>query len=68
MKPFCFKLILGLLFLTPFLTNFAWISPGSKMNSNNISSFTAPVIKETQTPAVDPEAVELLRSSVGLPE
>lgn len=64
MKRYRFKLILGLLFLTPFLANYAWIISGSKMNSNNISSFTAPVIKETQTPAVDPEAVELLRRAL----
>ena len=57
MKHYRFKLILGMLLLTPFLTNYAWINLGLKMNSNGISLFAAPVIKETQTPAVDPDAV-----------
>ena len=66
MKDYRSKLILGMLFLTLFLSGYILINSEPKMRSGNVSSITSTVNTElqTQTPEVDPEAVDILRNAL----
>ena len=66
MKRYRSKLILGMLFLTLFLCSYMWNNSEPKMRSENIPTLTSAVNIEgqTQTPEVDPEAVDILRSAL----